>query len=588
MLSGILLAAVLIIAPSAAAQPPAGNAAERIPVFIGFRSTPGASEQALVRAHGGLVKYSYTIVPAIAAWLPEQAVQALQANPAVVLIEPVIEAYAVDFQAELDNTWGVKRIGGGIVHDTGYLGTGVKVAVIDSGVDYTHPDLQGNYVPTGSYDFVNDDEYPMDDAGHGTHVAGTIAALRNGTGVVGAAPAVQIYALKVLGADGSGTYDDIIAAVNHCVAKGFCIANLSLGSSQDPGIIVQTAFDNAYDAGLLIVASAGNSGKPTGRGDNVGYPARYDSVIAVAASSSSDIRASFSSTGPAVELTAPGVAVNSTKLGGGYVEFNGTSMASPHVAGAAALVWAADLDLSNAAVRAILAGTAQDLGVLGRDSLYGYGLVRADLAVQAVAPPEPTVIATVTTDKDYYVSGTDLQARVYVLATDENGDPIDGLDSDAFVTTLDGEQTLVLFSETTTSGMYVGSLDISSLSAGTHTVAVTVTAGGISGTGSYPFAVGSVLTVSVPSINYSLSVNRKHLTVTVPLSPPVSGATVGITLMRNGSYYATRTGTTGSSGAAAFTFNNAPSGTYVTTVNSVSAAGYAWDGKTPTNSYTKP
>lgn len=193
------------------------------------------------------------------------------------------------------------------------------------------------------------------------------------------------------------------------------------------GIIVQAAFDNAYSAGLLIVASAGNSGKPTGRGDNVGYPARYASVIAVADSNSSDIRASFSSTGPDVELTAPGVAINSTKLGGGYVEYSGTSMASPHVAGTAALVLGKTSGLSNVGVRAILTSTAQGLGTLGRDSFYGYGLVRADLALAFLEPPVTgTLHIGGLSGVPVRVNAKKWKAMVTVTVHDGNHNPVPG------------------------------------------------------------------------------------------------------------------------------------------------------------------
>lgn len=210
ILVGVLVTCFVSTGFAAAAN---GNGAglERVPVFIGFRQTPGPSEQALVRAHGGAIKYSYTLVPAIAASIPEPAIEGLRRNPNVTYIEPVIEVYAVTQTVP----WGVERIGATTVHDGGNKGEGVKVAIIDSGIDYTHPDLDGNYV-TG-YDFVNDDDYPMDDNGHGTHCAGIVAAEDNGSGVVGVAPQANLYALKVLDSSGSGYFSDVIAALNWCV-----------------------------------------------------------------------------------------------------------------------------------------------------------------------------------------------------------------------------------------------------------------------------------------------------------------------------------------------------------------------------------
>jgi subtilisin len=421
-LTAIVLIACLL-GPSAVLRAQDGN----VPVLIGFRHMPRVSDEALVRAHGGRVKYRYSIVPAMAASIPPQAVAALRAHPAVVRVEPDIEAYAV----ASEYPWGVVRIGAQSVHSLTppVLGAGVRVAVIDSGIDHTHPDLAANC--RGGWDFVNRDDDPADDHGHGTHVAGTLAAVWNGSGVVGVAPQADLYALKVLGANGSGQYSDIIAAVNWCVTNTdgieIEIANLSLGSSGDPGATVKEAFDSAYRYGVLIVAAAGNSGRRSGVGDNVIYPARYDSVIAVAAADSLDRRASFSSTGPAVELIAPGVGIYST-VPGGYATYNGTSMAAPHVAGTAALVWAAHPDWDNVLVRTTLAGTAEDLGLALRQQ--GYGLVRADLAVAvsggAEPPVSPTLYVEELTGTSKPVNPRKWTATVAILIADQDHHPVPG------------------------------------------------------------------------------------------------------------------------------------------------------------------
>ena len=162
--------------------PVASQAPDRLDVLIGFDRPPGAAAENLVRGFGGSIKYTYHLVPAIAANIPETAVAGLLRSQRVIRVELDGQFHAVD--GELDAAWGVKHIGSGIVHTGGNKGSGVKVAVIDSGIDYTHPDLIANYVE-GGYDFVNNDTDPMDDYGHGTHVAGTIAAEDNGSGVVG-------------------------------------------------------------------------------------------------------------------------------------------------------------------------------------------------------------------------------------------------------------------------------------------------------------------------------------------------------------------------------------------------------------------
>ncbi|MCH8986656.1 S8 family serine peptidase [Patescibacteria group bacterium] len=403
----------------------AANAPQKIDVIIGFTQAPGLNGEALVRGHGGTIKYNYHLVPAIAASVSESAIAGLLNNPRITSIDLDGTVYAID--VELDNTWGVKRIGSGTVHDGGNKGAGVKIAIIDSGIDYNHPDLDANFA--GGYDFVNDDTDPMDDNKHGTHVAGTVAAEDNDIGVVGVAPEARLYALKVLNASGSGSWSDVIAALEWAVDNGIQVTNNSYGSGMNPGGVVQAAFDSSAAAGILHIAAAGNAGNLKGKGNNVGYPARYDSVVAVAATDINDKRASFSSTGPDVELAAPGVDIKSTKLGGGYIEFNGTSMASPHVAGSAALVIAAGIadsngnGLINDEVRQVLNDTALDLGDTGRDSLYGFGLVNVAAAVAAVVPPATGIIGGTVTDADTLdpISGATVTDGTRLATTDVNG-----------------------------------------------------------------------------------------------------------------------------------------------------------------------
>ena len=217
----------------------------RIAVLIGFDARPGPPEEALVRSVGGLVSHRYHLVPAIAARVPPQAVAALRRNPRVTVVEADVRVVAVDL--ELDGSWGVKRIGAGPVHQQGLWGAGVTVAILDSGIDYTHPDLALNYA--GGYDFVNDDDDPFDDNAHGTHVAGIVAARDDDAGVVGVAPYARLYALKVLDASGHGSFSDVIAAMQWAVDHGAQVTNSSYGSSENPGVTVQQAFENAEAAG---------------------------------------------------------------------------------------------------------------------------------------------------------------------------------------------------------------------------------------------------------------------------------------------------------------------------------------------------
>lgn len=381
-----------------------------VKVLIAYDRPPDVAERDQIAALGGNVSYVFSIVPVIAAEIDPAALDAVAALPDVSLIEWDGEFQA--FDQELDNTWGVKHLGAGYAHDFGYTGNGVKVAVLDTGIDYNHPELAGRV--KGGWDFVNNDPDPMDDHDHGTHVAGTIAAAWDGVGVVGMAPDVELYALKVLNSKGSGNFSTVIAALQWSVDNGINVTNQSLGSFFNPGQSVENAYNAAYQAGILHVAASGNFYGLFG----ISYPARYESVVAVGAIDRNNKVAGFTDTGPQMELTAPGVDVPSCKRGGGYIVFSGTSMASPHAAGAAALVFASDVvdenhdGKINDDVRNRLAQTAVDRGAEGRDSKYGFGIVNAQAAVKRpmVMDADPLVRGS---SAWLYVSGATPMADVY-------------------------------------------------------------------------------------------------------------------------------------------------------------------------------
>jgi subtilisin family serine protease len=280
-------------------------------------------------------------------------------------------------------------------------GTDINVAVIDTGIEKAHPDLVDNIA--GGVNFVKgpgpawkapDATAWNDDHGHGTHVAGTVAATNNSIGVVGVAPEADLYGVKVLDSSGSGYASDVVLGIEWSIANGMQVINLSLAEDSDVPAL-EDAVNKADAAGIVVVAAAANSGDGDPATNNVLWPARYDSAIAVSATDSKDVVASFSSDGPEVEIAAPGVSVLSTTRGGGYGTMSGTSMATPHVAGvvaqmlAAPVVPAADTDgngvWSSAEVRAYLQATADDLGVAGRDVFYGFGLADAEEAVTGTA-----------------------------------------------------------------------------------------------------------------------------------------------------------------------------------------------------------
>ncbi len=253
------------------------------------------------------------------------------------------------------------------------------VAVLDTGADFTHPDLAGKLVP--GWDFVNNDPDPADDNGHGTHVAGIIAAAtHNGEGIAGVAFNTRVLVVKVLNAQGSGFYSTIAQGIVFAADQGARILNLSLRGTV-PSNVLADAVAYAQSKGALLVAAAGNDGQNTPV-----YPAAYPGVLAVAATDWNDQRWSLSNYGDYVDLAAPGVAILSTDWTGGvgpYAMRSGTSIAAPHVAGVAALMLAVNPNLTAADLAALLTSTAEDLGDPGRDPYYGYGRLDAARAVQA-------------------------------------------------------------------------------------------------------------------------------------------------------------------------------------------------------------
>ena len=274
--------------------------------------------------------------------------------------------------------WGVDRIDAEKVWavTTGDL---VKVAVIDTGIDVFHPDLKDNI--KGGMSAVAYTASYNDDNGHGTHEAGIIGAIDNTIGVIGVGHQIDLYAVKVLDRRGSGYLSDIIEGLDWAISNGMQVVNMSLGTASNI-LSFREAVQRVNAAGIVQVAAAGNSG------GSVIYPAAYPEVIAVSATDSSDKIASWSSRGPEVDLSAPGVSIYSTYKGQIYKTLSGTSMAAPHVTGVIALMIdrkTCDYDLNGictpAEVQQKLEATAEDLGVVGKDNLYGAGLIDAEKAI---------------------------------------------------------------------------------------------------------------------------------------------------------------------------------------------------------------
>ena len=272
--------------------------------------------------------------------------------------------------------WGPRQISADDAWDIEKGGKNITIAIIDTGVDYNHEDLSDNYVNIG-YDWVNDDSDPMDDNGHGTHCAGIAAAtMDNGKGIAGIAQ-VNIIAEKMLDSTGVGTDWDLAQAITHATDHNANIISMSLGSDESSQIL-NDACRYAWDNGCLIVAASGNE---YNRG--VSYPAAYDTVIAVGATDTNNQHCAFSNWGPELELVAPGISILSCYPSDQYISATGTSMATPHVAGTAALLWSKHPGFTNQDIRDRLDQTASDLGMYGWDEYYGWGLVDAEAALDS-------------------------------------------------------------------------------------------------------------------------------------------------------------------------------------------------------------
>lgn len=274
------------------------------------------------------------------------------------------------------------------------LASGVTVAIVDTGVNCNHPDLSGNCV--AGYDFVNNDNDPNDDHGHGTHVAGISAALTdNGVGIAATGWAARIMPMKALDRTGNGSHSAIANSIVWAVDRGADVINLSLGGFFTSSTL-SSATAYAIDRGVTLVAASGNQNT-----SNPTYPAAYPNVIGVGATTQADRRASFSNYGSYVDVSAPGVAILSSVRDGGYQAWSGTSMASPVVAGVAALLVGQNPSRTPATIETILEVTAEDLGDAGYDHFYGWGRIDAGRALQhspgtTTPGPTPTLGATAT------------------------------------------------------------------------------------------------------------------------------------------------------------------------------------------------
>ena len=357
-----------------------------INAIVGFSA--GHYQPHLISDAGGKVIGESKSLNMIHATIPVLGYTKLALNPSVEFVERDSQVSFVSSDslesAEYSESWGMEVIGAEMVHSSEFTGKGIKIAVLDTGVDYKHPDLRLNY--NGGYDFINDDDDPMDDNGHGTHVAGIIAAAKDGKGVLGVAPEAEIYAVKVSDSRGKGSFSGLIKGIDWAIEHDIDIVTMSITGTGGTKAL-QKAVQLAYEEhGIILVAAVGNGGS-----GEVLYPAAYDEVIGVGSVTQDNEKSSFSRSGDEVELVAPGSGIKSAAIGGKYRVSSGTSMATPFVTGAAALVLESDEHLwesigivdgdgewTNDEVRSVLRETAIDLGEDGSDEDFGYGLLNLE------------------------------------------------------------------------------------------------------------------------------------------------------------------------------------------------------------------
>jgi thermitase len=419
-LPAILFAALLamLFAATGSAAPNLGSGT----ILVKFRpGTSAATEAAIHRNNGGSVvgeiaQLGVQIVR-VAGNAGDHA-KAYGRNASVAYAEPDASAHAADVPNDpsLSTQWGLAKVGATAAWSVTHGSSSVRIAVLDTGVSLSHPDLASKIVASQNFSSST----TVDDVnGHGSHVAGIAAAVtNNGVGVAGLAYNAQIENVKVLGDDGSGSYSAISQGITWAADNGANVINLSLTGSTASSTL-QSAVDYAWSKGAVVVAAAGNNANSTPV-----YPAYYTNAIAVAATTDLDQLAVFSNYGSWVDVAAPGISIYST-IPGGYGYKSGTSMASPYVAGLAALLFSRLTDTNgngrlNDEVRAQIQATSDNIGLTG----IGSGRIDAYRAVTEVSgtPTSGTLAGKVTdASTGAAVVGATVSDGVASAVTDVNG-----------------------------------------------------------------------------------------------------------------------------------------------------------------------
>lgn len=331
--------------------------------------------------------------------LTQREYLALKVDPQVEFIEPDSIATVCDMTASTAEaeTWGYSVLSGSTLYESGATGSGIRIAIIDTGIAAGHPDL-----PVTEHITVMGSTYSsFDENGHGTRIAGVIGSPRNGIGVKGLAPSAELYSVKAFNSQGQGNYSDIIAAIDWSIEHGMHIINLSFtGPAYSQAM--QEAIDRAWESGILLIAAAGNNGT-----DEIVYPAAYSKVVSVGAVDREGTRAAFSNYGANLDLVAPGSLIYTTSLNGSYTTASGTSVAAAFVTGSAAALWSVYPQWSAREVRAALLQSAR----LMKEPYYvGYGMVNPEGAMHQ------QYVRTVTIDDAGTVTGSTYEPQIAQVA----------------------------------------------------------------------------------------------------------------------------------------------------------------------------
>jgi thermitase len=380
--TAVLTVAVVVSSVSGAqSKPPASIQQAHAPGEIIVKFKPGIVDKVVNALHNTIgsellsrnTKLGFDVVRVDEKLLPE-VLKEYRDNPLVEFAEPnyYVHAYWTPDDSNYTEQWSLPQIDAPKAWDVTRSSKDVSIAIVDTGVDYQHPDLDDK-VEKG-YDYIEDDWDPMDQNGHGTHCAGVAAAeTNNHAGVAGMAPNASIYAVRVLDQNGSGKLSDVAEGIMQAADHGSQVISLSLGASSGSSTL-KNAVNYAWDKGSVVVAAAGNNGS-----SDPSYPAYYEKAIAVGATDENNDKASFSNYGSWVDIAAPGTDITSTYLNGKYKSESGTSMAAPHVAGVAALLAAQGRD--NDEIRKAIESTS-DTTVAGTGVYWSHGLLNAEDAVR--------------------------------------------------------------------------------------------------------------------------------------------------------------------------------------------------------------